>query len=416
MARLESRDFVRQCRKARNHGMTFDTWPPVRSGYTCRMYAPDPVSRFLRAIGGLTWLAVGLPEAIVFWKDPRLLSNADSLWWVVAFLVFGPALLLCGTTAKGRLASAGRVLALGIATLAPLVMIYLKPECFAGALLVIIAWQAPLLLSARRAMTWVLCQAVLLTAVLMVLYPNSLGIAQAIIFTVFQMFAYLTAHVLQRETRARHELLRTNAELKTTQLLLAQSVQISERVRISRELHDVLGHDLTALSLHLEVARNMREGLHQEIENALGIAKGLLGKVRDIVSLMRGNDQTNLAVLLRALAVDGPQLRVHLNIADNLDAADAGRAQTLVRCLQEIITNARQHSGAQNLWLDVSRQGNVVVAHAHDDGRGSVAVKFGHGLTGMRERLEEFGGSLVVRSRVNAGFALEFSLPLGASA
>lgn len=394
--------------------MTSGTYLMVCNGYTHAMKTGDSVSKFLRWIGALTWLAVGLPEVIVFAKDSRLFSHPESLIWIAAFLSFGPVLMASGTAGKGRAVSILRVLALGIATLSPLVMIYLKPECFAGALLVIVAWQAPLLMSARKAMAWVLVQALLLAAVLMVLYPNSLGVAQVIIFSVFQIFAYLTAYVAQRETKARYELLRTNAELKTTQLLLAQSIQIGERVRISRELHDVLGHDLTALSLHLEVARNSPEGMREEVDNARNIAKGLLGKVRDIVSLMRGDDRAGLVKLLRALAVDGPQLKVHLTVTDDLEAADASRAHTLVRCLQEIITNARQHSGAQNLWLDIRRDGNTVVTHAHDDGHGSDALRFGHGLTGMRERLEEFGGSLAVRNRMNKGFAIEFTLPLEA--
>lgn len=374
----------------------------------------DPVSGLLRWIGWLSWLAVGLPEAIAFGKDPVLLSSANSWVWTLAFLSFGPALIACSKTKDKRTAFPLHVLALGIATVSPLMMIYLKPECFAGALLVIVAWNAPLQLAARFAMAWVTGQILLLTAVLMLLAPNSLGVAESIIFGGFQIYAFLTAYIAQRETKARYELLRTNAELKTTQLLLAQSIRIGERVRISRELHDVLGHDLTALSLHLEIARNAPETAREDVDSAQTIVKDLLKKVRDVVSLIRGDDRASLASLLQTLAADGPQLKVHLNVSGNLEAADASRAHTVVRCLQEIITNARRHSGANNLWLDIRRQGNSVVACARDDGHGSVNLRFGHGLTGMSERLEEFGGSLAVQSHTDTGFALEFTLPLGA--
>lgn len=382
--------------------------------YTICVDTRDPVSGLLKWIGWLTWLAVGLPEAIAFAQTPALLSSTNSLIWVIAFLSFGPALIVSNKTKDKPNAFPIQILALGIATISPLVMIYLKPECFAGALTVIVAWNAPLQLPTRLATAWVAGQILLLSAVLMLLAPNSLGVAESVIFGGFQIYAFLTAYVAQRETKARYELLRTNAELKTTQLLLAQSVRVGERVRISRELHDVLGHDLTALSLHLEIARNAPETVRQDIDSAQTIAKELLKKLRDVVSLVRGDDRASLASLLQTLAVDGPQLKVHLNMQGNLEAADASRAHTLVRCLQEIITNARRHSGASNLWLDIRRQGNSVVAHARDDGHGADNFQFGHGLTGMSERLEEFGGSLAVQNRREHGFALEVTLPLGA--
>lgn len=379
------------------------------------MNTREPIYGWLQWVGWLTWLAVGLPEAIAFAHDRALVSSTNSLIWIIAFLSFGPALILSNKTKHKSSAFPIQILALGIATLSPLVMIYLKPECFAGALTVIVAWNAPLQLSTRLATAWVAGQILLLSAVLMLLAPNSLGMAESVIFGGFQIYAFFTAYIALRETRARYELLRTNAELKTTQLLLAQSVRVGERVRISRELHDVLGHDLTALSLHLEIARNAPQTAREDIDSAQSIAKELLKKLRDVVSLVRGDDRASLASLLQTLAVDGPQLKVHLNMEGDLEAADASRAHTLVRCLQEIITNARRHSGASNLWLDIKRQGNSLVAHARDDGHGADNLRYGHGLTGMSERLEEFGGSLAVQNRAERGFALEVTLPLAAT-
>lgn len=391
--------------------MTFGISGIFGAAYTSSVAAIDSISRLLRWAGWLTWLAVGLPVAFTFAKDPQTLAAKDSLAWIAAFFCFGPALAICGTR-KGRAASAGRILLLGIITISPLVMIYLRPECFAGALLVLVAWQTLWLLPVKQAVAWLVAQCLVLSAVIMIISPGSTGIAESIIFSVFQIYAFLTAYVAQGENRARYELLHANAELRTTQLLLAQSIRMGERVRISRELHDVLGHDLTALALHLEIALTAPDVARQEVDSARQISKGLLGKVRDVVSLMRAEDRGHLTPLLQELAADGPQLKVHLNVAEDLDETDAGRAHALVRCLQEIITNARQHSGADNLWLDISRQGNCLVAQARDDGRGEPSLRFGHGLTGIRERLDEFGGQLTVQSRAEHGFALEFTLPL----
>ena len=385
--------------------MTFGTWAGTPSSYTRLVNTEDAVSKLLRWISWLTWLAVGLPVAVGFASNPHSLVTLNSLVWTLAFITFGPALATSSTPNDKPAMRGSRLVALFVATLSPLVMIALKPECFAGALLVVVAWQSTLQLTTAAAIIWVGTQSVLLSVVLMSINPDISGASSSIIFSVFQFFAFSTAYVTRHEIRARQELVRSSAELKATQLLLAQSSRIGERVRISRELHDVLGHDLTALSLHLEIARNSREQIHEEVGRAQVLAKGLLGKVREVVSLMRANDQASIVPLLHSLAADGPQLKVHLTVSGDLDAADAGRTHTLLRCLQEIITNARLHSGARNLWLDIGRSGNSIVAHARDDGHGAISTpKFGNGLTGMRERLEEFGGGVVVTALPKTGF------------
>ena len=70
------------------------------------------------------------------------------------------------------------------------------------------------------------------------------------------------------------------------------------------------------------------------------------------------------------------------------------------------------YARARNLWLDFSRDGDTVELVARDDGRGSSEVKAGNGLTGMRERLEVFGGSLDIETRPGYGFVVLARLPL----
>jgi signal transduction histidine kinase len=265
------------------------------------------------------------------------------------------------------------------------------------------------------ALIWIAAQSALLTIVVIAHSPNSGGISSSIIFSVFQFFAFCTAYLTRKETKARDALLRSNAELKSTQLLLAHSSRIGERVRISRELHDVLGHDLTALSLHLEIARNTQDA-QRDVEKAQLLAKGLLAKVREVVTLMRSDDEVRIIPILKGLVAEEPKLKVHLKADEEIGVLDSERAHTLLRCVQEAITNARVHSGANNLWLDIYRQGDCVVAQAKDDGRGTpspASRNDGHGLMGIQERLKEFGGSMVVSSSPGEGFCLHVVLPLG---
>ena len=91
---------------------------------------------------------------------------------------------------------------------------------------------------------------------------------------------------------------------------------------------------------------------------------------------------------------------------------DPERAHVLLRCTQEIITNAVRHSGASLLRLRYTRNNASVLLDARDDGRGAESARAGNGLNGMRERLAAYGGSLQVETAPDRGFVLRLELPL----
>lgn len=375
------------------------------------MITDDALSQILKWTGWATWFAVGFPVAV----DIGHSANGQMpvpVWWILAFVAFAPAFAVSSARSSHSLLRALHIPALTVATVSPLVLIGFYPECFAGALLVLVAWQVAIQLDTRWALIWVATQSMLLSVIVINNSPNSSGISSSFIFTVFQLFAFCTAYLTRREIGARQELLRSNSELRATQLLLSHSTRIGERVRISRELHDVLGHDLTALSLHLEIARNT-QNKQQDVEKAQRLAKGLLVKVREVVSLMRSDDEMRILPFLREMASDEPKLKVHFDADEAVDSLDSERAHTLLRCVQEAITNARLHSGAKNLWLEIRHLGDRVVAQARDDGCGIDKMHCnGHGLTGIAERLKEFGGQMQVDSAPGKGFSLQVELPL----
>jgi signal transduction histidine kinase len=93
-----------------------------------------------------------------------------------------------------------------------------------------------------------------------------------------------------------------NAELRATRALLAESARVNERTRISRELHDLLGHHLTALSLNLEVAGHLSEGrVKEHVQQAHTLARLLLTDVREAVSQLREGGAIDLGAALRPL-------------------------------------------------------------------------------------------------------------------
>lgn len=220
-----------------------------------------------------------------------------------------------------------------------------------------------------------------------------------------------------QQLQAREEQRRLNAELRATRALLADSARVNERTRISRELHDLLGHHLTALSLNLEVAGHLSEGrVKEHVQQAHTLARLLLTDVREAVSQLREGGAINLAAALRPLAENVPKLEIAMAIQEPLTVDDPERAHVLLRCAQEAITNAVRHSEAERLWLNAHRDGNLVILQVRDDGRGCEQVTPGNGLRGLGERLRQHGGKLEIASRRGEGFKLTMTLPVAPNA
>jgi signal transduction histidine kinase len=242
--------------------------------------------------------------------------------------------------------------------------------------------------------------------------PTAFAITEAVVYGGFQLFAVLMVEVSLRESRAREQLAALNAELASAHAQLAEASRTAERLRIARDLHDLVGHQLTALAVNLEVASHLAQGpVAEHVARSRMIAKDLLNDVRDVVGQMREGSR-DLSSALRALTAAVPHPLIHLTVVDDpatLD--DPVQAQALLRCVQEIVTNTVRHASADNLWIQVRSGPSGTVVRAHDDGCGAATVRPGNGLTGMRERLEQLGGDLSYRSGAGAGFQVVARLP-----
>jgi len=226
---------------------------------------------------------------------------------------------------------------------------------------------------------------------------------------------FITSMVASQQADEREELRQLNSELRATRALLAESTRIAERMRIARDLHDLVGHHLTALSLNLEVASHLtNDTARVHVLKAQSTAKQLLADVREVVSELRQDDAIDLTQALRSLTEGVPGLQVQLSIPPRFGVEDPRRAQMLLRCVQEILTNTIRHAHARHLWLTFRHTGpDELCLDARDDGHGSNVFRPGNGLTGMRERLAEFGGTVEFRTDPAGGFALTARLPLG---
>jgi len=296
---------------------------------------------------------------------------------------------------------------------------WLSQSGLCALLLVVVSVALPWILGLRVGVAWMILQNFSLLP-LFASWPNysvSLAAWQAIMYLGISATTFVTSLIARQQAEAREDQRRLNAELRATRALLAESSRLGERMRISRELHDLVGHHLTALSLNLEVASHLVSGqAHEHVRQAQSVARLLLSDVREVVSQLREHDSIDLTAALEALTEGVPGLDIHLQLPPRFTVDDPRRAQLLLRCAQEIITNAVRHANARNLWLSFERtEDSRLAIHARDDGRGVIQLKPGNGLTGMRERLSQFGGQLDIVTSRDQGFALDAWLPLEAT-
>src|SRR5262249_45248837 len=144
------------------------------------------------------------------------------------------------------------------------------------------------------------------------------------------------------------------------------------------------------------------------------LTRDLLASVRSVVGALRGAEPLAVEPALRILSSGIPYPRVHLEVPENLTVEQPAQADALFHCVQEALTNVVRHAGAANVWVHLAGGDDGIEVRVRDDGRGARTVAPGHGLQGMRERLEEVGGSLDIDSELQRGFELRAWVPLRA--
>ena len=376
--------------------------------------------RLLRLTGFFTYLCTGLP-LVTNWAAERLdmlhRPNFSLLLLTLFYLLFGILYLLLTSDLGSRRNLLVRLLGLSMMTVAAMAVGWYSHSGLSAILLVVCSVVLPWLMSFRLGVLWIVLQHVGLV-ILFANYPEytlALACLQTGIYLGFSSLGFVASTIASQQAEEREAQRRLNSELRATRALLAESSRLAERMRIARELHDLIGHHLTALSLNLEVASHLSsEPAAAHVRSAQSTAKHLLADVREAVSELRQDDAIDLTQALRSLTEGVPGLDVHVTMPPRFSVEDPRRAQVLLRCAQEIITNTARHAGARNLWLNFAYAGaSLIGMHARDDGRGAENLHPGNGLTGMRERLAEFGGSLGIETAVSRGFALTVRLPLG---
>jgi signal transduction histidine kinase len=372
-----------------------------------------PIELF-RYAGLFLWFCAGIPLLLmrVIYEYP--LTGELYVAWIMLHGLFGLMYWNLMQYLPERTAIGYRVLYLSLLTASALGISVVSQSSMGGILLLIVSVLLPWMLPLVPAVSWLIVQNVLLAIFVNRIPDISLSDAStnAAFFLGISLFAFMSSAVVLRQSGARDELRRVNSELRATQSLLAENTRIAERVRISRELHDLVGHHLTALTLNLEVVTHLVDGkVLEHVQQAHSLAKLLLADVREVVSDMRQDDMVNLADALHTLIGGVPKPRIHLDLPFQEVMTEPQRAQVLLRCVQEMITNSVRHAQAENLWIRLSMTREGLAMSARDDGIGADKVAVGNGLLGMAERLKQLGGKLEIESEPGSGFALHAWLP-----
>lgn len=363
--------------------------------------APKPFSP-LSLAAYLTWLAVAMEPALRLWQGwpPSrwtLMGAAASLAMLLLFL------------ARDLSVDLARRRGLALAQL-PMALVAFAAfrEGLQPVLMILVAAQLATLFSTRSTVLVLAAANAVLLALMIEAWPLVRALVSAAAYVGFQCFAAFTAHALAAAQMARDEAQRINAELLATRALLAEGARAEERLHLSRELHDVAGHKLTALKLQLARA-------DAEPDTALAacrqLADELLADVRGVVGALRAHDGVDLHQALAALAGAIPTPRIALDLDPAARPADLARAQALLRCAQEGVTNALRHAGCRSLGIRLFRQGDALHLSVEDDGKGPGASTAGNGLQGLGERLAAVGGRAQLMAREGGGSRLVATVP-----
>jgi signal transduction histidine kinase len=350
-----------------------------------------------------------------FLYDPAHLAATPhwALKWIVAYTVFVAAYWLMPRDGS-LVMTPRRAWLLAVQTITGLALAWLYPNFVVAFLMIVVVWQLALLLEFRTALAATIAQVIALAAIQC---TGETGATTALVVLVcggLQLFALCAAQLARGEITARDELSRANTELRAAHALLHESARLGERLRIARDLHDVMGHTLTTLTIHLDVAGRLTNGPAAEhVGHARAAAGALLEQVRSVVSRFRVQP-LDLRAALEALAAGAQEPRVVLRLPTDLTVSDPARAETIIRCVQEVITNAMRHARAHELVIEMRNDSGGLIITAQDDGRGGRFTP-GNGLEGMRERFESLGGSLAISSTEGEGFMIRGMLPLAES-
>jgi signal transduction histidine kinase len=243
--------------------------------------------------------------------------------------------------------------------------------------------------------------------------------------------AWLLGHFVGVRRRYITRLEERTAELERARAELARRAVTEERLRLARELHDVVAHSISMIAVQSGVGAHVADTHPEEAAKALGAieatSRATLIELRRLLGVLRQDSEpqgslspvpglADLDSLLSEVAKAG--LAVKLQVHGTRASLPAGVDLSAYRIVQEALTNVVKHAGPARAQVVVGYHDRDVTVEILDDGRGAATstgegrAGTGHGLIGMRERVAAFGGDLEAGPGPDGGFRVAARLPL----
>jgi two-component system sensor histidine kinase DesK len=204
-------------------------------------------------------------------------------------------------------------------------------------------------------------------------------------------------------------MLQRNVELAQAQETIAQLAVQTERTRFARDLHDILGHSLTVLTVKAELAGRLVSIDPARAEREIGEVEALARQaLADVRSAVAGYREVSLPGELASARAALEAAGIVAELPGAVDDIEPERREVMAWAVREGVTNVVRHSGARHTWVRLTKDG-VEIA---DDGVGvpdpgqAVRAATSHGLVGLRERAAAAGADVVVERRHGGGFVL----------
>jgi signal transduction histidine kinase len=204
-----------------------------------------------------------------------------------------------------------------------------------------------------------------------------------------------------------------------------------ERLRIARDVHDVVGHSLAVITMQAGVALHLLDKeraaqarpdrVAESLEAIKDTSREALAELRTTLEVFRSDSDeprsplpglARLDALLDGVRAAGREVTLIREESDDLQAVPAAVDQAAFRIIQESLTNVVRHAGAGDATVRVSRDAGMLTVEVSDDGPATSLPLDGNGIRGMRERARAVGGTLTVSVRAPSGVLVRANLPL----
>ena len=249
-----------------------------------------------------------------------------------------------------------------------------------------------------------------------------------LVFTAMITASWVLGYAVRTRRDYVAELKERAARLEAQEGERAARAVLDERLRIARELHDVIGHSISLIAVQAEAAARCARTDPQAVPGYLGristASRQALAEMRGVLAVLRPDAAAELGPqpgleqlgeLVESLRAGGLPTRLDVEPMH----LPPGMALAVYRIVQEALTNVLKHAGTDaKAAVTIVTSGGAVQVSVHDDGAGPAGApsSTAHGIVGMRERVAAYGGTLRTGARPGGGFEVEACIPLPESA